>query len=99
MVDQRGTDEGGPLEQQEAPNDASREGDVAPLLYHPPASTRRVEIGKRKFRVQPDSLKGAERTESWQRIVSLSPGYGGYQQKTDREIPIVRLRPIKEVRS
>ena len=52
-----------------------------------------VEIGKRRVKVQPESLRGADRAEAWQRIVSLSPGYGRYQQKTDREIPIVRLRP------
>ncbi len=59
----------------------------------------RAEIGKRKLKVQPESPKGADRAEAWQRIVSLSPGYGGYQRKTDREIPVVRLRPVKEVRS
>lgn len=58
-----------------------------------------VDIGGRKVRVEPASLKGAERAEAWQRIVSLSPGYGGYQEKTDREIPIVRLRPVEEMRS
>ncbi len=58
-----------------------------------------VEIGKQRVKVQPESLRGADRAEAWQRIVLLSPGYGGYQQKTDREMPIVRLRPVKEVRS
>jgi len=53
-----------------------------------------VEIGNRKLQVQPESLSGADRAEAWQRIVSLAPGYGGYQQKTDREIPVVRLRPL-----
>ena len=27
------------------------------------------------------------------RIVAAAPGYAGYQAKTDREIPIVRLTP------
>ena len=53
-----------------------------------------VEIGKRKLQVQPESLSGADRAEAWQRIVSLAPGYAGYQQKTDREIPVVRLRLV-----
>ena len=53
-----------------------------------------VEIGKRKLQVQPESLSGTDRAEAWQRIVSLAPGYAGYQQKTDRGIPVVRLRPV-----
>ena len=53
-----------------------------------------VEIGERKLQVQPESLSGADRAEAWQRIVSLAPGYAGYQEKTDREIPVVRLRPV-----
>jgi hypothetical protein len=44
------------------------------------------------MKVQPESLKGAERAEAWQRVVALSPGYAKYQENTDREIPIVRLR-------
>jgi deazaflavin-dependent oxidoreductase (nitroreductase family) len=52
-----------------------------------------IEVGKRRIKVRPESLKGAERAEAWRRIVALAPGYGGYEEKTDREIPIVRLRP------
>lgn len=55
-----------------------------------------VEIGKRKLKVQPESLNGADRAEAWERIVSMAPGYGAYQQKTDREIPVVRLRPVDD---
>ncbi len=52
-----------------------------------------AQVGSRRVKVRPESLTGAERAEAWQRIVSLAPGYAGYQQKTDREIPIVRLTP------
>jgi deazaflavin-dependent oxidoreductase (nitroreductase family) len=51
-----------------------------------------VEVSKQRFGVKPETLKGADRAQAWQRIVSLSPGYGNYQTKTDREIPIVRLK-------
>jgi len=51
-----------------------------------------IQIGKRKLKVRPESLKGDERMEVWQRIVSEAPVYAGYQKKTDREIPVVRLR-------
>lgn len=32
-----------------------------------------------------------ERDRAWARIVALAPGYGKYEQQTDREIPVVRL--------
>ena len=51
-----------------------------------------IEMGKRKLTVEPQSLKGAERAEAWRQIVSLAPGYGRYQEKTDRELPVIRLR-------
>ena len=54
-----------------------------------------IEIRGRRFPVRPASLRGPEREEAWQRIVSLAPGYGAYQQKTDREIPVVRLTNVE----
>jgi deazaflavin-dependent oxidoreductase (nitroreductase family) len=54
-----------------------------------------IEIGKRKLKVEPESLKGDERAEAWHRIVSLAPGYAAYQEKTDRELPVVRLKPMR----
>ncbi len=54
----------------------------------------RIQFGGRNFPVRPESLKGSEREEAWRRIVSLAPGYGAYQEKTDREIPVVRLTKV-----
>ena len=51
-----------------------------------------ITIDGRKVHVLPESLEGAEREEAWKRIVAQSPGYGDYTTKTDREIPVVRLR-------
>ena len=51
-----------------------------------------ITVGGRKIHVRPESLKGEERTEAWHRIVAQAPGYAGYATKTDREIPVVRLR-------
>ncbi len=56
-----------------------------------------VKVGQRKFVVRPESLRGSDRAEVWQQIVALSPGYGNYQTKTDRELPIVRLRRMQEL--
>lgn len=50
-----------------------------------------IEVGKRKLKVRPESLKGAEREAAWQRVVTQSPGYAAYERKTDRVIPVVRL--------
>jgi hypothetical protein len=41
--------------------------------------------------VTPTQLDGDARAEAWQRITQLQPRYAGYEQKTDRTIPVVRL--------
>lgn len=53
-----------------------------------------IEIGGRQIKVEPQSLQGEERAEAWQRVIALAPGYGAYEQKTDREIPVARLRAV-----
>ena len=53
-----------------------------------------LEVGGRRLKVRPDSLHGPERAEAWKSIVEQSPNFGGYEKATDREIPVVRLRPI-----
>lgn len=55
-----------------------------------------IEIGKRRLHVRPESLRGDERKDAWRCIVARAPGYGAYRQKTDREIPIVRLTTVDE---
>jgi deazaflavin-dependent oxidoreductase (nitroreductase family) len=53
-----------------------------------------IEVDGQRVQVLPESLKGAERAEAWRRIVAAAPGYGEYQEKTDREIPVVRLTAV-----
>jgi deazaflavin-dependent oxidoreductase (nitroreductase family) len=53
-----------------------------------------ISLDGRKVHVQPESLKGEEREAAWNRVVAKSPGYAGYTTKTDREIPVVRLRAV-----
>ena len=36
---------------------------------------------------------GAERDQAWQQITAAVPRFAGYQQATDRELPIIRLVP------
>jgi len=53
-----------------------------------------LEVGTRKMKVRGDCLTGKEREEALGRVAAVSPRYAGYQKKTDREIPIVRLTRI-----
>jgi deazaflavin-dependent oxidoreductase (nitroreductase family) len=50
-----------------------------------------LEIGKERFKVRGESLEGGERTEALARTAAIAPRYGSYPEKTDREIPMVRL--------
>lgn len=52
-----------------------------------------IEVGNRRLRVRGESLLGADREAALARIAAIAPRYAGYQGKTDREIPIVRLTP------
>ena len=55
-----------------------------------------LEVGSRKMKVRGESLAGPTRAEALFRIAAISARYGHYQEKTDREIPIVRLTQISE---
>jgi deazaflavin-dependent oxidoreductase (nitroreductase family) len=52
-----------------------------------------AEVGGRKLKVRAQALHGAEREAAMQRVIAAAPGYAAYQEKTDREIPVVRLVP------
>ncbi len=54
-----------------------------------------IEVDRRRLKVRPESLKGAERDDAWRRIIAAAPNYAVYQTQTDREIPIVRLTPAE----
>jgi F420H(2)-dependent quinone reductase len=41
--------------------------------------------------VTPQTLTGEDRAAVWERITRERPNFAGYEQKTDREIPVVRL--------
>ena len=50
-----------------------------------------IQIGDRKIKVRPESLRGAEREDAYRRFERTTKSYSGYPQKTDREIPVFRL--------
>ena len=58
---------------------------------HPGPGQVRIEFGGQQLRVTPTQLDGDARAQVWQRITQLQPRYAGYEQKTDRAIPVIRL--------
>jgi deazaflavin-dependent oxidoreductase (nitroreductase family) len=50
-----------------------------------------VEVGAETFPVKASEITGDERAPLWSRVVAERPGFGEYQEKTDRVIPLVRL--------
>jgi len=52
-----------------------------------------IEVEGRKVAVAAEQLHGADRAEAWQQITTSAPRFAQYQEKTDRELPIIRLVP------
>ena len=52
-----------------------------------------LQVGKRNLHVKPKSLDDAARAVAWKRIVSDAPNFAGYEKKTDRKLPVIRLTP------
>src|SRR5262245_43175414 len=50
-----------------------------------------IEFGGRRLRVTPTQLDGDAHAQAWRRITQLQPRYAGYEKKTDRAIPVIRL--------
>lgn len=65
------------------------------LAAHP--DRVQIETGDgRKIAVTARQLHGPERDEAWRQITAAAPRFGGYQKKTDREIPVIRLQPLAD---
>ena len=60
------------------------------LKAHPDTT---VQIGTERRPVRARAAGRRERKRLWPRIVSLYGGYEGYQERTDRQIPLVILEP------
>jgi len=50
-----------------------------------------VEVGTETFPVKAEEIVGDEREATWATVVAANPGFGEYQQKTTRQIPLLRL--------
>lgn len=76
---------------------ASKGGAPAnPDWYHNLLATPRVtvEVGTETFEVEAAELTGEERDLLWKKIVDAMPGFGDYEKKTDRVIPLFALTRV-----
>jgi deazaflavin-dependent oxidoreductase (nitroreductase family) len=60
------------------------------LLAHPDTT---IQVGSRRLNVHAHVAKGEERARLWQLMLGVYGGYAAYQQRTEREIPLVVLEP------
>ncbi len=54
-----------------------------------------VEVGDREVRVRAEEVDSEEKVRLWQKMVEMYPTYDDYQRKTEREIPLLVLRPVE----
>lgn len=55
-----------------------------------------MQVGNRKLLVAVESHQGEAPEEGLAKVAAIAPRYGGYQNKTDREIPVLRLTPADQ---
>jgi len=53
-----------------------------------------VQVGTRQLKARARVASGTERARLWDAALGFWPPYADYQQKTEREIPVVVLDPI-----
>jgi deazaflavin-dependent oxidoreductase (nitroreductase family) len=77
---------------------ASNSGSDKPPLWYlnlraqPEAA---VQIGKATQQVKAEDANAAERARLWPILVEKQPVFAAYQKFTDRQIPVIILRPVK----
>ena len=54
-----------------------------------------IQIKGIRRRVKAEQASAAEKQRLWPRLIAMYPGYKRYQEITDRDIPVVILRPIE----
>jgi deazaflavin-dependent oxidoreductase (nitroreductase family) len=65
-----------------------------PAWYHNIAAHPdkvRIELAGRTVAVTAEQLRGPEREQAWRQITAAAPRFSQYEEKTDRELPIIRL--------
>ncbi len=55
-----------------------------------------VQVRDRHFQATARTAAGPERASLWYQMRELHPPYDDYQAKTEREIPVVVVKPLSE---
>jgi hypothetical protein len=66
-----------------------------PVAYFPDVAhpdTVQIQIAGRTIAVNAEQLHGDARQQAWRHITSTAKRFAKYEQKTDREMPVIRLR-------
>jgi deazaflavin-dependent oxidoreductase (nitroreductase family) len=53
-----------------------------------------IEVGTEAYDVTARELPADERDETYPKVVALAPGFGEYQAKTSRVIPLIELQRV-----
>ena len=53
-----------------------------------------IEVGEEAYDVTARELPPAERDDMYPKVVALAPGFGDYQSKTSRVIPLFELHRV-----
>jgi deazaflavin-dependent oxidoreductase (nitroreductase family) len=54
-----------------------------------------VQVGTAKMKARARTATGEERAQLWEKSLEFWPPYADYQRKTEREIPVVVLDPVR----
>jgi proline iminopeptidase len=54
-----------------------------------------VQAGTAKTKARARTATGEERARLWEKALEFWPPYADYQRKTEREIPVVVLDPVR----
>ena len=53
----------------------------------------RIQIDDRTIAVTAEQLHGTDRAEAWQQVTAAARRFARFQEKTDRELPVIWLKP------
>ena len=72
--------------------------DTHPAWFHNLKSNPDValQIQNKRLSARAEPANPTLRQKLWDTLVELAPGYGAYEKRTTREIPMVLLRPVSE---
>lgn len=72
--------------------------DIHPAWFHNLKNNPEVElqIQDKRLTAMAEPANPTLRQQLWDTLVERAPGYGGYEKRTTREIPMVLLRPVSE---